>query len=184
MAWLVLRPFMSAAKVSLASSALSSSLANILTAAVLNSCSDILLTCSEKSLAVVSSWSFFWQEFLYLVILRKFLSCVCYESLFCFLLLRVIVYYEGLIHCPGPGASESVRVHAVCTPLACFGCSFPQVSPLQISSLLAMGPVWTFNYVCLDLFVKISLGAVGGWGGVGDPKKRKGTKQNRHTQKL
>ena len=46
---------MSAAKVSLASSALSSSLANILTAAVLNSCSDILLTCSEKSLAVVSS---------------------------------------------------------------------------------------------------------------------------------
>ena len=36
---------------------------------------------------------------------------------------------------------ELSLVYAVCTLLLCFGCSFPQVSPLQSFSLPAMGNV-------------------------------------------
>ena len=38
---------------------------------------------------------------------------------------------------------EVSLVYAACTLLLCFGCSFPQVSPLQSFSLPAVGSVWT-----------------------------------------
>ena len=36
---------------------------------------------------------------------------------------------------------EVLLVYAVCTLLLCFGCSFPQISPLQSFSLPAVGSI-------------------------------------------
>jgi len=38
---------------------------------------------------------------------------------------------------------ELSLVCAMCTLLLCFGCFFPQVSPLQSISLPAVGSIWT-----------------------------------------
>lgn len=66
--------------VSLVSSVLFSSPASSLMTIDLNSCLDTLLVSVLKSLAVTSYWSSFCGEFLHLI-LAKFLSFVCYESL-------------------------------------------------------------------------------------------------------
>ena len=48
----------------------------------------------------------------------------------------------------GLAIQEVFFVHAVCTMLLCFGCSFPQINPLQIFSLPALGSVWILSSVC------------------------------------
>lgn len=128
----------------------------------LNFYSDILLvSVLSRSLAMISSCPFFGGavgEIPLSFILIKFLSFMGFISLLSFLYPSVIPYLKGVIHGPGSGTLENVSaVYCVHSALY-FGCSFPLVSPLQISSFFMVESVWIFNYVCFDSFVKISLG--------------------------
>ena len=144
-AWLLFRCFISAAQVSLKSSMVffKSSRHSYVSSSKLFF-RYITYICFEQN----PGCGFFLilrREFLCLVILSRFQSLSCCESLLCFSFLAKHYINKGLYTVKGLALRDVFMVYAVCTLLLWFGCSFLQLSPLQSSSLLAVGSVWNFD---------------------------------------
>ena len=147
------------ARDSLVSSILFSNPANILMIVVLNSGSGILLIyVLIRSLAMTSSCSFFWDEFLHLGILPRYL---CQESLLCFLLLRVMALLRRGHRLP---RAWHFRKDFWCILSAICCCVFTALSlrsvPCRVSPYLQweisglVHCVASFNSVCFGQLVK------------------------------
>ena len=105
----------------------------------------VYISILSKSLAMISSWTLLWENSIHLSFWLSF--CLMHFFKACYVSCTWEYCYIKKRSCTVQGLAlqEVFLVCTVCTLMLHSGCSLTLVSPVQSSSLLAVGTVWIFR---------------------------------------